>query len=72
VTYEAGEHTLFLVISIKPSFDSSETPTVDRSFSTAFFISSYTSLLFAGRKCGISDNEEGEAIKKVCIIIIFY
>jgi hypothetical protein len=46
-------HTLFLVISIKPSFDNSETPTVDRSFSTAFFISSKTSFLFAGAKCYI-------------------
>jgi hypothetical protein len=45
--------TLFLVISIKPSFDNSETPTVDRSFSTAFFISSKTSFLFAGAKCYI-------------------
>lgn len=40
-------HTLFLVISISPCLDNSETLTIDLSLSTAFLTSSYTNLLFA-------------------------
>lgn len=44
--------TLFLVISMSPCLDNSDTFTIERSLSTAFFTSSYTSLLFAeGRDC---------------------
>ena len=43
-------HTLFLVISISPCLDNSETFTIDLSLSTAFLTSSYTNLLFAKDK----------------------